>query len=475
MSTTQEQQAVIDHAKYLHASQTHGIILVNAVAGSGKTHLLTQLTLQVPHDKGIYLSYNKSIATEASRKFPKSIACLTANALAYRNVVKALGLRVGTFSYRDIKESFQYDLKLYYIELIKQFCLSAYVDFDTFAAAEQLNDTQKAICTKYLEKMGSGEIECSHDFYMKVFHMLLASGDLDFPEQDFLLLDEAGDLNEVTLEIFKLLPAKIKVAVGDNNQNIYAFNHTINAFALLKDEGKHFKLTQSFRVSDRIASRIETFCKNYIDDEIDFKGIPVTSVDVKTRAFISRTNAGMINSMIELDRQGVNYTLVRSPDEIFKLPKILCYLKYEGTIADPMYRHLQEDVNDWYESPDLQFEHKSPLNYLQSVYHFDKNIQAAIRLILNKGSRLILDTYERAKNNKKANPNLTICTAHSVKGLEYDEVVIGEDLNTVVGEILCNIPDIDNVELTEEELQEMNLYYVACSRAKKSLVNAIHL
>ena len=30
-------------------------------------------------------------------------------------------------------------------------------------------------------------------------------------------------------------------------------------------------------------------------------------------------------------------------------------------------------------------------------------------------------------------------------------------------------------ELTEDQISELNLYYVACSRARKELVNATHL
>jgi len=66
------------------------------------------------------------------------------------------------------------------------------------------------------------------------------------------MLDEAGDLNEVTLELFKLLPARIKVAVGDPNQNIYTFNHTINCFERLDGHGTTFKLSKSFRVPEHI-------------------------------------------------------------------------------------------------------------------------------------------------------------------------------------------------------------------------------
>ena len=472
MSLTNEQQAVVDHASKVLSENRHDILMVNAVAGSGKTHLLTNMVKQIPHTSGIYLAYNKSIATEASRKFPSSIACLTVNALAYRNTVKTLGLRVGYFSYRDIKEKFTYDIKLWYVDMFRLFCLSKHTSVSEFAKEHELEPHHASVLEKYMELMFSGTIECTHDFYLKIFHMYLADGSLTFPEQDFLLLDEAGDVNEVILEIFKLLPAKVKVAVGDDNQNIYAFNHTVNAFVLMKGQGTYFRLTKSFRVSERIAERIEKFCKAVISPDMSFTGIPVTDNTIETRAFISRTNGGLISAIIDLNESNIAYNLVRDPSEVFKIPLMLCFLKHNGSITDPAYSHIQDDVNDWYESPDLMRKYKSPIAYLQSKYTDDVNLNAASRLVMNFGRKIIFDAYEKAKKHKNnSNSKVFLGTAHSVKGLEFDEVMIMEDLNRVVSKVFENLTGI----YTDEEIQELNLYYVACSRAKKSLNGAIHL
>lgn len=474
MSVTQEQGAVIDFAKKSFADpEREDTLLVNSVAGAGKTFLLVELVKSIPHKRSMYLAYNKSIATEAASKFPAVTACLTANALAYRNTVRALGLRVGTFSYRDMSERFPYDVKQYYVDTIKKYCLSRHVDFSEFALEEELNEAQSGICLKYLDLMYKGTIECTHDFYMKMFHLVLANGDIDFPKQDILLLDEAGDLNEVTLEIFNLLPAKLKVATGDNKQNIYQFNHTINAFALMEGKGTYFNLTQSFRVSDVIASKIQNFCVRHIDPDMRFSGMPVTDKSITSRAYISRTNGGLISAMIELDAQRIPYSLVRKPAEIFKLPLIFCFAKYQGKITDPGYKHLQDDIDEWHESEDLRKKFKSPLAYIQSNYTFDPAIQSAVRLVMSKGKDLLIRTYEAAKSRENKHHNMTLCTAHSAKGLEFDEVILVDDLNTVLDIPLMNAAM--GIPPTEEELQEFNLYYVACSRARKSLQNARHL
>lgn len=61
--------------------------------------------------------------------------------------------------------------------------------------------------------------------------------------------------------------------------------------------------------------------------------------------------------------------------------------------------------------------------------------------------------------------------------LEFDEVYIADDLNTTVAEVQfymaahkCTYDD-----LTIDQQTELNLYYVACTRAHKRLLNATQL
>lgn len=465
MRLTLEQRAVVD---FILAAEEDQIILIDAVAGAGKTSLLTEIVRLVDHTQGTYIAYNKSVAMEAATKFPSSIACSTAHSLAYRAVVKQLGLRIGSFSYRDIKERIPYENRLDIIDTLKEFCLSSYTDVDAFAEETELSEQQHTLCSKYLNLMYEGKIECTHDFYMKAFHMHLADGSITYPKQDFLLVDEAGDLNEVTLAIFKLLPAKIKIAVGDSAQNIYAFNHTVNAFHILKDVGTSFRLTESFRVSEEIAERIERFCLTNISEDMNFKGQKLENENITTRAFIARTNAGLISAMIELMLENTDFSLVRRASDIFRLPLTMCFLKHNGTINDPAYKHLQSDVDQWYEDPTLRVSFKSPHMYLASLYEFDVALMSAIRLVMTKGKATVLSAYDFAKANEKRQTNLFLATSHSVKGLEFDEVTILEDLNDTVHKVLY--PETPVSDETRE--QEVNLYYVACSRARKILNNA---
>jgi hypothetical protein len=59
--------------------------------------------------------------------------------------------------------------------------------------------------------------------------------------------------------------------------------------------------------------------------------------------------------------------------------------------------------------------------------------------------------------------------------LEFDEVTIGSDMNELVGEIVTKLKTNPDYIPSVDETNELNLYYVACSRAKKVLNNALLL
>ena len=474
LQLTTEQQTIVD---YISNTNKDELILVDSVAGSGKTTLLRAIS-DTTDEAGIYLAYNKALATEASEKFPSHIDCRTTHSLAYRAVVPSLGLKVGFFNARQIEENILYQNKYELTEDIKEFCLSRYLTYEEYAADNGKKNTKLA--NKYLTLMSNGKIECTHDFYLKLFHLYLAQDKLDQVSYSLILLDEAGDLNEVTLEIFKLLKGKIKVAVGDIHQNIFTFNYTINCFARLKDEGTMFHLTKSFRVPDYIAGPIEKFCKKYLDPNMRFEGVKNTNTTVKTRGYVSRTNAGLINKIIELNAQQIPYTLVRKAQDIFKLPLIVAGLKYQGKIYDSAYKHLQDDVDDWYENKNnLRVEHSSVQNYLRDKYEEDLSLLQAFNLTATHGKAAIFDAYAKAKKheNSKKKHNFYLLTAHSCKGLELDEIMFAPDMNTSIQKIVDMIKSNSNSKnsLTILEREALNLYYVAATRSIVRLVNAVHL
>ena len=467
---TTEQQEIVDYVSDLEGE---GLILIDSVAGSGKTTLLKAIANTI-EGKGLYMAYNKAIAVESAKKFPSHVDCKTTHSLAYRGTVVPLKLSVGFFGPREVTDKIPYNEKYLLCEDIKEFCLSKYTTYDAYAKAN--GRINASLANKYLTKMSQGDIDCTHDFYLKLFHIMLANGEIDQVDYDLIMLDEAGDLNEVTLEIFKLLAGRIKVAVGDPHQNIYTFNHTINCFERLEGQGKTFKLSKSFRVPQHIAGPVEKFCQTYLNPEMQFNGVEVSDPTIKTRGYISRTNSGLIGKIIELNEDNVPYGLVRKAQEIFKVPLMVAGLRYQGKIYDAAYKHIQDDVDNWFENKDnVKINNPTLFGYLRSKYPDDLGLKQALSLIANYGKSAIFDAYYKAKEHESRKHDFLLLTAHSSKGLEFDEVILAPDMTTSVDMALERTAGMPMDLIPPSEKETFNLYYVACTRALKTLRNATYL
>lgn len=367
-----------------------------------------------------------------------------------------------------------YEDKCLIANSIRSFCLSAHTSFVDYAESIELSSNISELCISYLSQMQDGTIDCTHDFYLKLFHLQLANESITFDNFDLLMIDEAGDLNEVTFAIFNLLPATRKLMVGDVGQNIYTFNHTVNCFDLVRDSATFFPMTQSFRVSQSIASRIESFGIKYLSPDFKFVGIPdQPNPDIVTRAFISRTNAGLIAKMIELNDMGIPYGLVRDPKAIFELPLLLMSLKPRGFIGKNEFKFLQTDYDDWTKSPTLRDQYKSPLSFIGSQHPDDVQLQTAIRLLGTHGASEIMSCYNEAKHHRKSNQSYQLGTAFVFKGLEVDEVIIADDLNQSMSKVVELLAD--GFEMTPDMTTICNLAYVAASRARHKLANCNYL
>ncbi len=485
------------------------LVKINAISGAGKTTTLFNIARAVSkyehlHGQkfvGRYLAYNKAIADEASQKFGDSVLCSTIHSFAFRHTVKDYELNMGGFfKARDIQSALPYPQRVMIVEAMEQFFLSAYTSFTEFVLHElsfNMTDDMIECAVAHINKMRTGEITCTHDFYLKYFHILLHANIIDLPQVSLLMLDEAGDINPVTLEIFKILKATKKVMVGDNFQNIYSFNNTINGFEKLKNVGELVQLTQSFRVSAEIAKNVEAFCRVFLDEKMEFKGVdyePDAQRVMESEAYISRTNGTLIGKMIEFDKAGVKYNLTRKVSVLFKVQNIIMNLREGCVIKAPEYKYLEKDVANYYDSVALQRDHKSVFSYIMNLHGDDVTIKSACLLIMDYGHAAIKKAQDNAKRHESDKKTYvrTLTTAHSSKGLEFDAVHILPDLNDMITKFISekrkilegksNRVDIQPDEianyirqLPESEKEVLRLYYVAVTRTKFKITNAAYL
>ena len=486
MSLTVEQQNAVN----VISKEEVNLLKIEACAGSGKTHTLIEIAKAIDPQHGLYLAYNKAIAEEASEKFGgTSIQCSTIHSLAYKSVVRQWGLKIGWFNARDVQSTeIDYKAKKFVVEVLEDFLSSAAVSVDIYFSTAQVDEITEELVRMHLDLMADGTIDSPHSFYLKMYQVLLATNTIPAPKTDLLMLDEFGDISAITLDIFKMIDSPKKVAVGDSMQNIYSFNNTVNGFEILKGIGETVRFTESFRVSDLIASRIEGFVVKYLDSKFDFTG-RVYPKDYKatTKGYIARTNSGLLEEMLRLKSDNIAFHTTRKIEMILELPLILANLGNGKKITNNKFKAVERLRTTWElikkkktktaKEKAFLAQYPSPLKYVIKQMK-DDEISYGADIVMRHGPFEINSLAKYVKECTSIPTGLTLTTGHSSKGLEFDVVEIAPDFNERLADAKENLmtarceQDADAIAYAEEEFR---LYYVACSRAMVRLLNAEHL
>ncbi len=531
---TNEQADVL---KYVQQNKRIKLLKINSVAGSGKTTILVDIATLIK-GKGLYLAFNKEIVKEAKVAFKGTkTEIATTNARAYKYVItkglvdnytardvftsivkeylpnyillkafkqryisynikkllpKTLDLRIIkdieerfdtfiknkreldiNFSTNLIKERIPEPDKKRLIHLLEEFCNSKYISIADFLKYKEEESYEK-LMKQYFTKMVKKEIGVPFAFNLKYYHILLTLNMVNEPELDLLLLDEFSDSSEVILEILMLIPAKKRVVAGDTAQAITSFAYCVDGFKYYENTGETKHLSTSFRVSAKIAKDIEKFGKKHLKKSFKFNGFNKPVPEIETTAYLSRTNAGLIDTMIKLHDKKLEYKLTRPVKTIFSLIKTLAYISPKNPIYNKKYVFLENDIRDWNRSIRIRDKYKSLLNFIKFQHDENVELQSAIAIVYSKSRKSILDTLNKAleieKNQKKKKDTvITLATTHSIKGLGFTNVYLNNDLE------ISDILSIPLEDRTLEEQETVNLLYVAMTRVTHNLYNAIHL
>ena len=170
------------------------------------------------------------------------------------------------------------------------------------------------------------------------------------------------------------------------------------------------------------------------------------------------------------------YLFLKTYEQLQSLHLYLAYLIYIygslGDIQRARWQLWQISLTD-FNSIDLTARYETLMSFIASKYTDDIAIGSTLTILGEYDYGEILSAYENAKaHEKEKNHNITICTAHSSKGLEWDKVVLLEDMNKSIRKIIDKKePDMYDAN----DIESFNIYYVACSRSIKELHNAIML
>ncbi|HEX6430749.1 MAG TPA: UvrD-helicase domain-containing protein, partial [Niastella sp.] len=333
---TDQQTAIIN---------SNGNLRINAVAGSGKTTTIIEYAASRPANARIlYLAFNKSVKLEATRKFAEygltNTKVETAHSLAYKHIVFRFNYKVKAQGYKnseicqllDIRgngeKHAEFVIANHISKFVTYFCNSDKAKVQDLNYLDTVVDAQAKTFVrtfyKFIEdgtrlllaKMDRGEIEITHDFYLKKFQ--LSNPDLPY---DYILFDEAQDASAAMLDVFMKQKAT-KVIVGDTHQQIYGWRHAVNS--LDKADFNTLQLSASFRFTQDIAN-LATEILSWKNHLFECKPVAITGKGVGkkevSKATIARTNLGL---------------LLKAIDFITDNTKVK-HIYFEGNISSYMY------------------------------------------------------------------------------------------------------------------------------------------
>ncbi|SFA41189.1 UvrD/REP helicase N-terminal domain-containing protein [Pedobacter suwonensis] len=482
MEWTRQQKDIINSS---------GNIKINAVAGSGKTTTIIEYAAtRPPGSRILYLAFNKAVKNEAAGKFRnkglQNVTVETAHSLAFRHVVMGSKYRVKNKDYTtdeilrilELQSTGEQHSQLlianHILKLSAYFCNSDQTKIQQLKYVDLLEDDEaKTFVGKtydyivkqtriFLGKMDKAEIEITHDFYLKKFQ--LQQPQLGF---DYILFDEAQDASPAMLDIF-LKQKATKVMVGDTHQQIYGWRYAVNS--LQKANFKTYHLSMSFRFGQDIANlAMETLrLKNLLEPHrpmtILGKG---RETKIKTNAVIARTNLGLLVKAIEYvtERKNIRHIYFEGninsytyADEGASLYDILSlYNANHDQIRDPIIRSMGnlEDLETYVE----QTADTGLSMMIELVRLYGNSIPGMIKAIKEK----------HVPQNEKAKAEIIFSTVHRCKGMEYDAVLLADDF--VTEDKIRRLRDDKNAQPGQFSRmnEEINLLYVAITRAKNGL------
>ena len=454
---------------------------IYALAGTGKTSLLLSIAKSHPKLKFIYIVFNKANKDEAKAKFPRNVRVVNVHGLAYASLKRYTNLDLNFIRNKEYRESEVAKILDINIKDAKT-VLTLFNKYLNSAFNEIKGKTHLIPKIKeFYEKMKSQEIEMTHNFYLKEFSLLLRSNSINL-QYDVLMMDESQDTNMVTLAICNGITAKNKIFVGDDNQQIYSFRDSVSALDKLRNP-KMYCLTNTFRFPFYVAQWAnkvlklkgsEIFLESSIEVEEKFNLYKKDAnycqeieSELNERCYISRSNSMLIDKMLELIHHNRPFKTVRHPNEIFSLIEEVFYLSQFNT------------KKIWQNKFLLSFDNIDDLKkYSQEVE--DIELLSAISIVEKLGD-MILTLKEKALefySDYRVNPSRFkdfLTTAHTCKGLEWDYVCILNSFKDFISLLVkseCEtIEDFrKNIKKIDAKItDEINLYYVAMTRAKKSM------
>lgn len=487
-------------------------LLVEAVAGSGKTTTLVELINRIPQGKRtIFLAFNKAIAEELKKRVnPARAQCRTLHAVglaAWKQYLDwdANNCEVDGNKMREIiNAKMSWPQRQKYGQMGKLIGLAkgagivpepnqinGSVGGDLLALLQHheglTKDTNEEWlrlvefydCDQFVNDWGELD-EAGIDLARKVLaeSILTARDTIDYDDMmympiiagakfdpyDVVLLDEAQDVNSMQVEIVRrlLAPGGRVIAVGDPHQAIYGFRGALaGSMGHIADMFKAERLPLS--VSYRCAKQIVTTARRFVSHIEPFEGSPEGLVETPAcwdmRAFRSqdailcRLNAPLVTLAFTLIRNKVPCRIA-GRDIASGLTSLVKRMKALSItdLTDKLKRYYAREV----------VKANGDAGKLSRVQDRLDTIHVFIdELGMDDTVDTLIGSIEGMFSDMAGGSGLlTLSTVHKAKGLEWDTVYILD------ADKFMPLPWAKDGWQRD---QEYNLCYVAATRAKRTL------
>lgn len=471
---------------------------VVAGAGCGKTTTLVLFSETWSRHKGLYLAFNTAIAREARGRFPRQIEARTAHSYAYQDLnIRALERErlIPRYNLRHIRElekelgvSVPSGCAETALKTLTAFLISAGSKLTQAHCPEKDAKRNRAIRTfvaaafKYIIRFEKNSFPITHDVYLKRFEL-----DRKIAGYDYIMVDEAQDLNPVLFSILEKSGLPV-VAVGDPHQSIYGFRGAMDAMAALKVQ--ELPLTQSWRFGEDIARLSNaTLAQHSKPARHRLHGNPARNSLIRlyngkirptnNTLVLARTNARLFESLVNI--QTPFHVLGGVQDMMHEIRAALTLFRRH---TNPVAKRVEGALpfGSWKE--------------LLAAKDGENADPTAKRLftIVDKHSHDLDGKIKAIQALHRENPedvSLVCSTAHKAKGCEFETVIMLDDFQSpaewavrrerALARLLKLSEQDDLPEKTlarqkekftrrmEECDQEINLLYVACTRASSQL------
>lgn len=445
-----------------------GHTVVKAVAGSGKTTSVVEALSYIPVGlKTLFVAFNKSIAEELKKRAPPGVEVSTLHSYGLKAITRSLGrLRIEanrvdgfvramhgsdpkTFDFRrDLAKT---------VSLAKGQLASDEADIDAIIDAFGIESALAGARPQFIKDVLKILMRCADvsdgciDFDDMIWLPIVL--ELRQPQFDRVFIDETQDLNRAQIEMAlrAIKPGGRICAVGDPKQAIYGFRGADSASmenVVKRLNATVLPLSVCYRCCKAVVQEAKTVVPEieWAEDAEEGRVSCVVVRDMKRNAqpgdfILSRTNAPLISLCMFFIREGRSAS-IQGRDIGASLAAFVKKSK-ANTVQE-----LRNYVEAWrnVECARLAAKHRDT----QSVED-----RAECLLALSEDAGTVADVLSEIESlfaDKDSSQRIVLSSTHKAKGLERERVWL-----------------LNSTYRMRPEAEESNLYYVACTRAQKTL------